>query len=56
MLDLLILKIKDRIYKQDKWIAANFNYSDIEFSLDINDYKKAEDRFQMQVNLFGYEN
>ena len=26
------------------------------FALDINDYKKIEDRFQMQVNLFGYEN
>ena len=26
------------------------------FSLDINDYEKIEDRFQMQVNVFGYEN
>ena len=26
------------------------------FPLDINDYKKIEDRFQMQVNVFGYEN
>ena len=26
------------------------------FRLNINDYKKIEDRFQMQVNVFGYEN
>ena len=26
------------------------------FSLDINDYEKIEDRFQIQVNVFGYEN
>ena len=46
----------ERINKQDKKIAANLNYSDIAFSLDINDYKKIEDRFQMQVNVFGYKN
>ena len=46
----------ERINKQDKKIAANLNYSDIVFSLDINDYEKIEDRFQMQVNVFGYEN
>ena len=26
------------------------------FPLDFNDYEKIEDRFQMQVNAFGYEN
>ena len=26
------------------------------FRLNINDYKKIEDRFQMQVDVFGYEN
>ena len=44
------------INKQDKKVAANLNYSDIAFPLDINDYEKVEDRFQMQVNIFGYEN
>ena len=44
------------INKQDKQIAANLNYSDIVFPLDINDYEKIEDRFEMQVNVFGYEN
>ena len=46
----------ERINKQDKRFAANLNYSDIVFPLYINDYKKIEDRFQMQVNVFGYEN
>ena len=45
-----------RINKQDKKIVANLNYSDIAFRLDINDYEKVEDRFQMQVHAFGYEN
>ena len=26
------------------------------FPLHINDYKKIKDRFQMQVNVFDYEN
>ena len=46
----------ERINKQGKKNAANLNYSDIAFTLDINDYEKIEDRFQMQVNIFGYEN
>ena len=46
----------ERINKQDKKIAANLNYSDIVFPLDINNYEKIEDRFQMQVNVFVYEN
>ena len=37
----------ERINKQDKKIAANLNYSDIVFPLDINNYEKIEDRFQM---------
>ena len=36
----------ERINKQDKKIAANLNHSDM-FLLDINDYGKTEDRFQM---------
>ena len=46
----------ERINKGDKKIAANLNYSDIVFPLDINDYKKIEVRVQMQVNVFGYKN
>ena len=44
------------INKQDKKIAANLNHSNIVFPLDFNDYEKVEDRFQMQVNVFGSEN
>ena len=58
MLDLLVLQIvtqKEEINKKEK-IAANLSYSDIALPLDINDYEKTEDRFQMQVNVFGYEN
>ena len=46
----------ERINKQDKEIAANLNYSGIFSPLDVNDYEKIEDRFQMQVNVLGYEN
>ena len=46
----------ERINEQDKKIAANLNYSDIVFPLQINDYEKIEDRFQIQVNVFDSEN
>ena len=46
----------ERINKQDNKIAANLNYLDIVFPLRINDYEKVEDKFQMQVKVFGYEN
>ena len=42
----------ERINKPDKKIAANLNYSHIAFLLDINDYEKIEDMFQMQVNVW----
>ena len=45
-----------KINKEDKTITDNLNYSDIAFPLDIDDYEKIEVRFQMQVNVFGYEN
>ena len=46
----------ERIKKQDKQTAANLNYSDTVFPLDINDYEKIDDRFQIHVNVFGYGN
>ena len=46
----------ERINKRDKKTAANLNYSDIVFPLDINDYEKIEGRFQIQVIVFAYEN
>ena len=46
----------ERINKEDKKIAAKLNYSGIEFPLNIKDYELTEDRFEMNVNVFGYEN
>ena len=46
----------ERITKQDKKIATNLNYSDIEFPLNISDYELIENRFEMNINVFGYEN
>ena len=46
----------ERISKQNKKIAANLNYSGIVFPLDFNDYELIENRFEMNINVFGYEN
>ena len=46
----------ERISKEDKKIAAKLNYSIIDFPLDINDYELIEDRFEMNVYIFGYDN
>ena len=46
----------ERINKQDKKIADNLNYSDIEFPLNTSDYELIENRFEMSINDFGYEN
>ena len=39
-----------------KKIAAKLNYSYIKFPLDINDYELIKNRFNMNINVFGYEN
>ena len=46
----------ERINKEDKKIASNLNYSGIEFPLNIDDYELIENRFEMNVNVFRYEN
>ena len=46
----------ERIIREDKKIASKLNYSDIEFPLNINDYKLIEHKFNINVNVFGYEN
>ena len=43
----------ERTNKEDKKIAANLNYSGIEFPLNIDDYELIENRFEMNVNVFG---
>ena len=45
----------ERINKEDNKIAAKLNYSNIEFPLNVNDYELIEDRFSMNVNVFGYK-
>ena len=45
----------ERINKQDKTIAANLNYSDIEFPVHISDYELIEKRSELNKNVFGYE-
>ena len=46
----------ERINKEDKKIASKLNYSNREFPLNINDYKLIEHTFDINVNVFGYEN
>ena len=46
----------ERINKQNKKIATNLNYSDIEFPLNISDYELIGNRFEMDINVFGYKN
>ena len=46
----------ERINKQDKKIAANLNLSGIVFPLSFNDYELIENRLEMNINVFVYEN
>ena len=46
----------EMINKRDKKAAVKLNYSGIDVPLNINDNELTEDRFNMNVNVFGYEN
>ena len=46
----------EMINKRDKKAAVKLNYSVIDVPLNINDNELIEDRFNMNVNVFGYEN
>ena len=48
-------KNAERINEEAQKIADKLNYSNIEFPLNINDYELIEDRFNMNVNVFGYQ-
>ena len=50
------IKTSDRINKQDKKIAETLDYRDINFPIKARDYEIAEERFNINVNIFGYEN
>ena len=46
----------ERINKQDKKIADTLDYRGISFSMKARDYELVEERFNINVNVFGYEN
>ena len=49
-------KDADTIKKQDKEIAKTLDYRDIKFPMKAGDYNIIEERFNINVNVFGYEN
>ena len=46
----------ERIKKQDKEIAKTLDYRGINFPMKARDYEIVEERFNINVNVFGYEN
>ena len=49
-------KNSDRINKQDKKIAETLDYTGINFPMKAHDYEIVEERFNINVNIFGYQN
>ena len=49
-------KNSDWINKKDKKIAETLDYRGINFPTIARDYEIAEERFNIIVNVFGYEN
>ena len=46
----------ERINKKDKKIAETLDYNSINFTMKAKDYEIVEERFNINVNIFGYEN
>ena len=46
----------ERINKQDKKIASTLGHRDIKFPLEDHDHEIVEQKFNINVNVFGYEN
>ena len=46
----------ERISKQDKKIPSTLDYRGINFPMKARDYEIIEERFNINVNVFGYEN
>ena len=46
----------ERTNKQDKKIASTLDYTGINFPMKACDYEIIEERFGINVNVFGYEN
>ena len=49
-------KHRERIKKQDKKVASTLDYRGINFPMKARDYEITEERFEINVNFFGYEN
>ena len=49
-------KISERIKKGDKKIASTLDYRRVNFAMKAGDYEIVEERFNINVNVFGYEN
>ena len=49
-------KNTERLNKKDKEIASTLDYSVIDFPIKTHDYELVEERFEMNVNVFCYEN
>ena len=46
----------DRINKKDNEIAKKLDYRGIDFPLKERDYEIIEERFNININVFGYDN
>ena len=46
----------ERINKQDKTIASTLDYRGINFRMKARDYEIIKEKFEINVNVFGYEN
>ena len=49
-------KNSERINKQDKKVDSTLDCSSIDFPMKTDDHELIENRFEMNVNVFGYEN
>ena len=49
-------KNSDRINKQDKKVGSTLDDRGINFPMKAPDYEIIEERFEINVNIFGYEN
>ena len=49
-------KYADRTKKQDKKITETLDYRGIGFPMKARDYELVEERFNINVNVFGYQN
>ena len=45
-----------RIKKEDKKIASTLDYRGVNFPMKARNYEIVEERFSINVNVFGYEN